>query len=149
MQSRTPPPSSSFETLIEDLFGKNGAPNEAPKPSHPFSINSLEAAWELAAHSRASPSRGGEAPPLRTFPYGYDRAQAAHEISLDPERILSELGLHAGASEADVAVLRREFALRNHPDRVPLELRELATKRMMIANDLVDRYVARLRNAGR
>ena len=149
MQLRTPPPSSSFETLIEDLFGKTEEPSAAPRPSHPFSINSLEAAWELAANSRASPPHYRENPSSRVAPYGYDRAQATHEISLDPERILSELGLYAGASEADVAVLRREFALRNHPDRVPPELRELATNRMMIANDLVDRYVARLRNAGR
>jgi hypothetical protein len=149
MQLRTPPPSSSFETLIEDLFGKTEEPSAAPKPSHLFSINSLEAAWELAANSRASPPRYRENPSSRVAAYGYDRAQATHEISLDPERILSELGLYAGASEADVAALRREFALRNNPDRVPPELRELATNRMMIANDLVDRYVARLRNAGR
>ena len=143
MQLRTPPP---FEKLIDDLFNKSDEPIEAPKPSHPFSINSLEAAWELAANSRRSPSPDHGNPPSPVS-YGFDTSQPTHEISLDPERILSELGLYPGASEADVVALRREFALRNHPDRVTPELRELATKRMMIANNLVDRYLAELRNA--
>lgn len=71
------------------------------------------------------------------------------EPLLDPNKILLELGLDANFSEADIATLRREFALRNHPDRVRSDLRELATQRMMIANDLMDRYVARLKNSER
>jgi len=135
---------SSFETLIQDLF-QNAAPMEdAPKPAHPFSIGSLEAAWELAAQARRGP---GDDIPAQASPYGYDPGEAAREISLDPNRIVSELGLHAGVSDADIVALRRQFAMRNHPDRVPAELRDIATQRMMIANDLIDRYVASLKNA--
>jgi hypothetical protein len=146
MQSRTPP-SSDFETIIENLFGKFDEMGEAPRPSHRFSINSLEAAWEVAAHSRGVPERQTSAAPSRSYDDVRTLKEAA--ISLDPERILSELGLHGGASEADILSLRREFALRNHPDRVPPDLRDLATKRMMIANDLFDRYVARLKKTSR
>ena len=147
MQSRPPTPSSDFETIIENLFGKFGEMGEAPRPSHRFSINSLEAAWEVAAHSRGVPEGRGPAPLSRSYDDGHTLKDSA--VWLDPERILSELGLHGGASEADIPSLRREFALRNHPDRVPPELRDLATKRMMIANDLFDRYVARLKKTGR
>jgi hypothetical protein len=147
MQSRTPPPSSDFETIIENLFGKLNEHGEVPGPSHRFSINSLEAAWEVAAYSRGVPERQTPAKPSRSYEDG--QAPRGAGISLDPERILSELGLHRGASEADIPLLRREFALRNHPDRVPPELRDLATKRMMIANDLFDRYVARLKKTSR
>ena len=80
--------------------------------------------------------------------YGYDGAEAALDVSLDASRIISELGLRPEALEADIVALRREFALRNHPDRVPVELRDMATQRMMIANDLIDQYVAKLRKAG-
>jgi hypothetical protein len=148
MHPQTPPP-SSFETLIEDLFGRADRQDEAPKPSHQFSINSLEAAWELAAQARAMPhgaDRDGEGQAAAPA-YGYDRNDAARDVSLDPAKIVGELGLRAGASDADITLLRREFALRNHPDRVPAELRDVATQRMMIANDLIDRYVAELRKA--
>ena len=79
--------------------------------------------------------------------YGYDGAEAALDVSLDANRIISELGLRPEALETDIVALRREFALRNHPDRVPVELRDMATQRMMIANDLIDQYVAKLRKA--
>ncbi len=144
-----PTPPSPFETLIEDLFGRTDLQDEAPKPSHQFSINSLEAAWELAAQARALPraaEHDGLAPGMPLL-HGYESSEEAREVSLDPARIVSELGLRAGISDADITLLRREFALRNHPDRVPAELRDVATQRMMIANDLIDRYAAKLRKA--
>jgi hypothetical protein len=139
---------SSFETLIEDLFDRTGRADDAPRPSHQFSIDSLEAAWELAAHARGSPLPGdnGKSPPRFSL-YGDERAEVAHDVPLDLNRIMGEVGLHQQATEAEAAALRRKFALRNHPDRVPSELRDLATQRMMIVNDLIDRHVARLRKA--
>jgi hypothetical protein len=149
MRLRTPLP-SSFETLIADLFEKTDPPDEAPRPSHLFSINSLEAAWEVAANSRAMPHQTAPGNTDVRRPHYVEEGgeDAGYGILLDPHRVMSELGLRSGATEAEVAVLRREFALRNHPDRVPAELRDVATQRMMIANDLMDRYVAKLRNAG-
>jgi hypothetical protein len=142
MRFRTPI-LSSFETLIADLFEKDEQSDEAPRPSHPFSIDSLEAAWEAAAKARAFPERadGG----IRPTRYTEDGPDSAPEVSLDPNKIQSELGLHSKSTEAEIAILRREFALRNHPDRVPAELREVATQRIMIANDIMDRHIAMLR----
>jgi hypothetical protein len=144
MQSRTPLP-SSFETLIDELFDRDDRPAEAPKP-HRFSINSLEAAWALAANSRGGMDEREFHP---RHPYVADGdSETGPDSLLDPNKILFELGLNSDFSETDIATLRREFALRNHPDRVRRELRDLATQRMMIANDLMDRYVARLRESG-
>lgn len=147
MRLRTSAP-FSFETLIEDLFEGTGQIDGAPKPPHLLSINSLGAAWELAANSRgvaACDKHQGEK--LRCSFHGYDWADSANDVSLDPNVIINELGLYPGASESDVAVLRRQFALRNHPDRVPADLRNLATQRMMIANDLIDRHIAKLKKS--
>jgi hypothetical protein len=141
MQSLSTPP-SSFESLINELFGRDERPAGAPRP-HPLSINSLEAAWSLAANSRAMPDEP-HVPPAHRYPFEGESIDDPKGL-LDPNKILLELGLDLNFSEADIATLRREFALRNHPDRVLPELQELATQRMMIANDLMDRYVARLR----
>lgn len=144
MQSREPLP-SNFETLIDDLFARDERPGGVPRPS-PVSFNSLQATWQLP-----SLTRGASAETLtRRHPYANDSEgdeDSRAESLLDPNRILIELGLASNSTEEDVISLRREFALRNHPDRVQPELRDLATQRMMIANDLMDRYVARLRRA--
>lgn len=146
MRFRTPLP-SSFETLFIDLFEDATQTPEAPAPAHRFSLGSLEAAWGVAAQTRAFPQQQGSHHDARRAAYGAE-SSGDDGVSLDPYKILSELGLHPEATEAEVAVLRREFALRNHPDRVPGELRDIATKRMMIANDLMDRYVRKLRRSG-
>jgi hypothetical protein len=146
MRLRTPLP-SSFETLISDL-SEAADDTHIPRPSHQFSLNSLEAAWEAAASARAVPTgkSGAGAMPWRAH-YGEGGSDAPDDSLFDPHKILSELGLHSGASEAEIVILRREFALRNHPDRVPAELRDIATRRMMIANDLMDQHIARLRRS--
>jgi len=148
MPFRTPA-LNNFEALIEDLFAKTDPQDEEPRVPHQFSIDSLEAAWELASSARAmpTPSSSDDRGKTSTPVYGYDGAEAALDVSLDANRIISELGLRPEALEADIVALRREFALRNHPDRVPIELRDMATQRMMIANDLIDQYVAKLRKA--
>jgi hypothetical protein len=143
----SPPPPSNFEAFIDELFARDDRPAGAPRPNR-FSINSLEAAWTLTS-ARAQTDEEKARPR-----HLYDREGDADDASgpaclLDPNKILLELGLDSSLSEADIAALRREFALRNHPDRVQSELKMLATQRMMIANDLMDRYVARLRNSDR
>lgn len=145
MRLRTPLP-SSFDTLIDDLIAREDELGRAPRLSRKFSLNSLEAAWDLAARER--PDATTDASHQRRKNYVDDGVDDFNlEAFLDPNKILLELGLSSNVTEADIAMFRREFALRNHPDRVPAELRLLATQRMMIANDLMDRYVARLRKS--
>jgi hypothetical protein len=59
------------------------------------------------------------------------------------EAITDELGITAQMTSSDLNRLRRKFALANHPDRTGLDERELATRRMMIANMLIDRELKR------
>ncbi|MEQ1942791.1 hypothetical protein ABMA32_10280 [Mesorhizobium sp. VNQ89] len=71
-----------------------------------------------------------------------DRSVEAEDVSIqmlstDPAIIAIELGLDGPASP-DLNRLRRMFALKNHPDRVPSHLRQQALRRMQVANGLID-----------
>jgi hypothetical protein len=63
-------------------------------------------------------------------------------FSIEPESIAIELGL-AEVRPMDYGRLRRAFALKNHPDRVPPDLRQRALKRMQVANSLIDEAKSR------
>lgn len=58
--------------------------------------------------------------------------------SIEPEAVAEELGIAAADDARDFDQMRRDFAFRNHPDRVAPELRERAMIRMQIANRLID-----------
>jgi hypothetical protein len=82
--------------------------------------------------------------------YGDDRSMLSEtELRLyrsDIETVAGELGLSADMTVDDLNRCRRDFALTNHPDRVPAGHREAATRRMTIANTLVDQAVKDKRN---
>lgn len=65
------------------------------------------------------------------------------------EQVAVELNISAALSVEDLGRLRREFALGNHPDRLPQCYREQATRRMTIANTLIDDELERRRQARR
>ena len=103
MRLRTPIP-SEFETLISDLFEYRDEPDGLPRPSHPFSINSLGAAWEVAANARPMPRQSTPLDDHRQRTrYDEGHHDDGPDILLDTQRILSELGLHSGATEAEIA----------------------------------------------
>jgi hypothetical protein len=60
----------------------------------------------------------------------------------DPETIARELGLSPGLSARELERVRRDFALASHPDRALPWQRELATRRMSLANMLIDQALA-------
>jgi len=57
--------------------------------------------------------------------------------------VAEELALDPGLSVDDLQRIRRKFALDNHPDRVAPWLREEATRRMTMANMLIDQALKR------
>jgi hypothetical protein len=61
----------------------------------------------------------------------------------DPQSVAEELRITANMSFSDLSRLRREFARANHPDRADLAMRDNATRRMMVANMLIDRELKR------
>lgn len=54
------------------------------------------------------------------------------------EQVVDELHLTPNLTAADLKHLRRKFAKTNHPDRVAPPRRDQATRRMTIANSLID-----------
>jgi hypothetical protein len=72
--------------------------------------------------------------------YAEEGAHAATSPALacDREAIAGELGLTPALGARDLERIRREFALANHPDRAAPAARDLATRRMTIANTLID-----------
>jgi hypothetical protein len=60
------------------------------------------------------------------------------------EAILAELGLTEDLTDEELTRLRRLFMWRNHPDRHRESQRASATRRVAIANMLVDRARSRL-----
>jgi len=72
-------------------------------------------------------------------------AAAEKSPSDDPAAIAAELGLGDALSPAALNRARRRFMWENHPDRRPDLSRELANRRVAIANMLIDRALARRR----
>jgi hypothetical protein len=54
------------------------------------------------------------------------------------EQVLAELHLTPNLTAPDLKLIRRKFAMANHPDRVAPPVRDQATRRMTIANMLID-----------
>jgi hypothetical protein len=54
------------------------------------------------------------------------------------DQVVDELHLTPGLTATDLKLIRRKFAKVHHPDRVPASAREQATRRMTIANCLID-----------
>jgi hypothetical protein len=63
----------------------------------------------------------------------------ARPPSDDPDAIAAELGLSSALTYDQLNRARRRFMWNNHPDRRPDVPRELANRRVAIANMLVDR----------
>lgn len=68
----------------------------------------------------------------------------AHLVRLSLEEIAEDLGIAPTDDRERLAERRRQFAKLNHPDRIHADFRERATKRMKIANLLIDEAIRRL-----
>ena len=94
-------------------------------------------AWVEAAGEppQVAPPRAGPSAP---------RVEPVAPLSDDPDAIAAELGLSEAPTLADLSRARRRFMWANHPDRRPDAPRELANRRVAIANMLLDRAEAAL-----
>jgi hypothetical protein len=76
----------------------------------------------------------------------YDPSTAADlpppKTSTEPRDIAAELGITRATTAPELYRLRRTFALGNHPDRLAPHYRDSATRRMMIANRMIDDAIA-------
>lgn len=67
-----------------------------------------------------------------------------HLLRTAPADIAAELSITAADTIHSLGEKRRAFAKGNHPDRIALQFRENATRRMTLANLLIDEAVRRL-----
>ncbi|MFP3544897.1 hypothetical protein SB748_15610 [Rhizobium sp. SIMBA_035] len=67
-----------------------------------------------------------------------------HLVRTAPADIAAELAISSADTISSLGEKRRNFAKANHPDRVLPQFRENATRRMTLANLLIDEAVRRL-----
>jgi hypothetical protein len=130
-----------FESVIEDLNLDLDVDNPAGNIRSFTTRLKLDTALTAASsHSYISSLN----PRLKDRGHAYEDNQRPSEEASpigELESVLRELNLTPGLRAPDVAAIRRNFASRNHPDRMPADLRSIATRRMMIANALLDSYI--------
>lgn len=135
---------TSFEAVLTSLRRDYDADRELGTGGGPFSNAFFLADGKLGCGFAAAAEIAFEdfleettrAEPLRPLP------------SAAPDAIASELGLSGIADPANLHSLRRRFMWANHPDRRPDLPRDLATRRVAIANMLIDRALKANRPRG-
>jgi hypothetical protein len=126
---------ASFDFLLAlDTIAERQAPAPEEEAGNAFADLYADIAVETSAEP-APPEPSAAAEPdagtLRAEP-------AALPESCDPQELATELGLRPGLKPAELRRIRRAFALDNHPDRLDVAHRELASRRMTLANSLID-----------
>jgi hypothetical protein len=155
---------ASFGSVLAEVENGGGDPDRIVRPpSYPFAAvdppaetaDGPTSAWDQAlawVEAAAEPPRGesppAEAPPLEPAAPRFDSVappvEPAAPLTDDPDAIAAELGLSGAPTLADLSRVRRRFMWANHPDRRPDAPRELANRRVAIANMLLDRAEAAL-----
>jgi len=152
-------PPASFGRVLAEVEGEQGDPTRIARPlAYPFAVvdppgdsASIQAtdAWDQAlawveagAEPRPAEPRPAELRPAEPPPAAPPAPRAP--MVDDPDAIAAELGLNGAATLAELQRARRRFMWMNHPDRRPDAPRELANRRVAIANMLLDRAEAAL-----
>lgn len=141
---------SAFQSVLERLRTQAEARSAAPQSPRVRGLQSVFAAHTLgAAHTlnaarahiqsayRACCEDSIEPPAPPVMP--------AYLAQLDPREIAAELAIGFHDTPPSLGLKRRAFARINHPDRVHSDYRDNATRRMMIANMLIDRALSEAR----
>jgi len=127
-------PSPDFARILDELLADRIQEKDR---AHLVSIDYLSVVEEL--HSgRITFSDDALQAAYRAFADEEGNEAEHSQPSVDPEEIARELGLAERSKPAELDRLRRDFAFRNHPDRVPEHLRARAIIRMQVANMLID-----------
>jgi hypothetical protein len=137
--------SRDFAALLDELMAaERERENDARRPSVQFDylaiaeeLAKIPLSGEAVAARYGETSSGLEAE-LDALFEAAGKPTAEEAFSVDPSEISRELGLGKTRTTADLARLRRAFAFKNHPDRVPTHLRQRAVLRMQVANMLID-----------
>ena len=145
---------TSFGSVLAEVENRSGDPERLARPlGYPFAAldppteaaDGPTSAWDQAL---AWVEAAGEPPQVEPGAAQAEpaapRVEPAAPLSDDPDAIAAELGLSGAPTLADLSRVRRRFMWANHPDRRPDAPRELANRRVAIANMLLDRAEAAL-----
>ena len=155
---------TSFGSVLAEVESGGGDPERIARPlGYPFAAvdppaetaDSPTSAWDEALAwveaavepPQDEPARAAPPPAEPTAPRLDSVAPPAEPVAPltdDPDAIAAELGLGAAPTLAQISIVRRRFMWANHPDRRPDAPRELANRRVAIANMLLDRAEAAL-----
>ena len=135
---------STFDRIVDTLAGVDGAPRGYDRP--------LERSFATVAPTMR-PDLDEASDPAKRWDGALDwlaesaeparAAKPGKPPSDDPAAIAAELNLSDALSPEALNRARRRFMWENHPDRRPDLSRELANRRVAIANMLIDRALAR------
>jgi len=138
----TAKPTQDFASLLDELIASAGEETRIQVSAPSLRVDFLDQLERLQSNS---PSLAGESAMSEYLEMSLAIDELAPRIGtpevlppVEPEAIAQELGKLSKLNEKQLAHLRREFAMRNHPDRVSGALRERAELRMRIANMMID-----------
>jgi hypothetical protein len=143
---------ASFRAVLEDVSDAaldharppDAAPADAPaQPAARFGqFGSLLSAMARGPWTALSPRR-------MTRLYGEARGAAAADppssTANEAEQVGQALHIRPWLTARELRRIRRQFARGNHPDRMPASFRDQATRRMVIANGLIDQALKALK----
>ena len=140
-----------FSEVLESTFRTAGLDFEdAPKPGRPRASRSAAVRLHQLSESDREFPTSTLSVPLQSYLEHQDKSKPSRVgRTADPLSVAAELRITAQMTLSDLNRLRRNYALANHPDRAGSADRENATRRMMVANMLIDREVNRRQPAGR
>jgi hypothetical protein len=135
----------ALEEAQRSAMAGKGEPRPRHKRATPAhdSLELRQAIDRMAGRLRSYISAGLLA---RLYSDGLHRQRASETAPEPPplspksehDQVVDELHLTPNLTPNDLKLLRRKFAKANHPDRVSPATREQATRRMTIANVLID-----------
>jgi hypothetical protein len=148
---------TSFGSVLAEVENGSGDPDRVARPlGYPFAAvdppkeaaDGPTSAWDQALAWVEAAGEPPQVEPSLVEPPPDEpaapRLEPVAPLTDDPEAIAAELGLSDAATLADLSRARRRFMWANHPDRRPDAPRELANRRVAIANMLLDRAEAAL-----
>jgi hypothetical protein len=135
-----------FAEVLDSTFRSAGLEYSAPDPRRPRGAQSIAARLQQFFENDRERRASTPSDPLELYlanqKTNRKKSRPSRAVrAVDPRSVANELGIAVQMTVADLNRLRREYALANHPDRVALADRENATRRMMLANMLIDREI--------
>jgi hypothetical protein len=143
---------ASFRAVLEDV--SDAAPDHTRPPDAAASDGP---AWATARFEQfgsllsamARGSRAAFSPGRMSHLYAEARGGAAAEkpgsTDDEAEQVGAALDIRPRLTARELLRIRRNFARENHPDRMPASHRDQATRRMVIANGLIDQALKALK----